>query len=132
MLFGAQKERENRVDQYGSPYYIHYAGIIAANNGREYVNIQDTFPDSRKYEPLDWLRIRNQSGEIIRLRINETDYGFIDPGTIQTFNEIGGIWTFTLINTDTANATAANEVFVQVRKEPLSADKLAQRYGRYA
>lgn len=116
--------RSERANRYGSPLYTYTAGVIAPA-GVEYFNTQDQFPTSRKYGYLNWLRIVNNSGELINLNINEQDYGPIPAGVIQTVDNLA-IWSVRIRNDDSANSTAAGEVVIQLQRAALTADAVAR------
>jgi hypothetical protein len=126
MLDRLRDRRATRVDKEGSPQYRYSAGAIAAG-ATEYVEVNRRFPDARKYEPLNSIRITNMSTELILLVINGGSFQTPVPaGTIISITE-QAVWTFSLTNQDSANATTSGEVYIQLQKAPLDADSLARK-----
>ena len=118
-----QGRRQRYIDLNGSRWFQHdFGAIVAAAN--EYVEVRTTFPEARKYEPLDTLHITNNSTETFRLEVNGRQVGVVVAGTIVTLDE-HPIWAVRLTNLS-ATDSAATEVFMLLRRSPWSTDKQAR------
>ena len=121
------RERQRGIDREGSPFYTHSFGIIAATTGREYVSIETRFADARKYAPLDFLEVTNNSGAELTLHINGDPVNTIPvpAGVIKKLSR-RAIWSLALTNAS-AVATAATEVIAVLQRLPVDADEAARR-----
>jgi len=115
-----QQARELSVLRYGSPNFRHTFGAIAAG-ANEFVGIRETFPRSRKYEPLNTLVVTNTSGENVDLFINGTNFMLIPAGVITSITD-EAVWTMEIQNNDTTNV-AAGEIRANLSRPPLTADE---------
>jgi len=87
----------------------------------EFIGIRETFPKSRKYEPLDTLVLTNTSGENVDLFINGQNYMLIPAGVITSITD-QAIWTMEIKNNDTTNV-ASGEIRANLSRPPLTADE---------
>jgi len=115
-----QQGRELSVLRYGSPNFRHTFGAIAAG-ANEFVGIRETFPKSRKYEPLNTLVLTNTSGEDVDLFINGTNFMLIPAGVITSITD-EAVWTLEIQNNDTTNVLAG-EIRANLSRPPLTADE---------
>jgi len=115
-----QQARELSVLRYGSPNFRHTFGAIAAG-ANEFVGIRETFPQSRKYEPLNTLVITNTSGENVDLFLNGVNFMLIPAGVITSITD-EAVWTMTIQNNDATNV-AAGEIRANLSRPPLTADE---------
>ena len=115
-----QQERELSVLRYGSPNFRHTFGAIAAG-ANEFVGIRETFPRSRKYEPLNTLVVTNTSGEDVDLFINGTNFMLIPAGVITSITD-EAVWTMEIQNNDSTNVLAG-EIRANLSRPPLTADE---------
>jgi len=115
-----QQERELSVLRYGSPNFRHTFGAIAAG-ANEFVGIRETFPRSRKYEPLNTLVVTNTSGENVDLFINGTNFMLIPAGVITSITD-EAVWTMEIQNNDVTNV-GAGEIRANLSRPPLTADE---------
>jgi len=115
-----QQARELSVLRYGSPTFRHTFGAIAAG-ANEFVGIRETFPRSRKYEPLNTLVVTNTSGENVELLINGTNFMLIPAGVITSITD-EAVWTMEIQNNDSTNVLAG-EIRANLSRPPLTADE---------
>jgi hypothetical protein len=126
MLRKLQQTRYKRADREGSPQYNYSCGAIAAG-GSEYVEVAAQFTDARKYAPMNSLRITNMSTERLTLTINGGSFSTPVPAGVILAITDQPVWTFTVSNDDSANATTAAEVQIQLQRAAVTADELARR-----
>jgi len=119
-LLQMQQARELSVLRYGSPNFRHTFGAIAAG-AEEFVGIPETFPRSRKYQPLTELVITNTSGEQVDLFLNGENYMLIPAGVITSITN-QAVWTMTVQNNDATNV-ASGEIRANLSRPPLTADE---------
>lgn len=122
MLFRPDTRRMHRRLQDGSPVFTHDCGIIAAN-GAEYLHLQTDIPATRRYEPLDWLEVVNNSTEDLQVDLNGNENFQVPAATIRTIRDTA-IWSVTINNLDAVNATAAGEIVLTMQRTPASWDKV--------
>jgi len=115
-----QQARELSVLRYGSPNFRHTFGAIAAG-ANEFVGIRETFPKSRKYEPMNTLVLTNTSGEDVDLFINGSNFMLIPAGVITSITD-EAVWTMEIQNNDTTNVLAG-EIRANLSRPPLTADE---------
>jgi len=115
-----QQARELSVLRYGSPNFRHTFGAIAAG-ANEFVGIRETFPKSRKYEPMNTLVLTNTSGEDVDLFINGTNFMLIPAGVITSITD-EAVWTMEIQNNDSTNVLAG-EIRANLSRPPLTADE---------
>lgn len=116
--------REERVKREGSPYYTWTPGAIGAGASIS-INVADQFPDSRKYQPLDWIEVvNNEAADDLLLTINGDTTFPVPAGTIRTISN-KALWHLTLTNQGGV-ATTLNKIIVTLQKPPLTIDKWAR------
>ena len=120
-----QRQRSQRVDREGSPYFRHSFGEILTT-AREHIEIETLGSGAAgKYKPLDYWRLTNNSAEDVDIYVNGTLWGGAPAGTILSDDTPGGLWFFAVHNVDTGTV-ASGQIFAQFRKQPQSADKKAR------
>jgi len=113
--------RQARIKREGSPYYTYTVGVIAASDS--VVLIPRTyFPESKKYEPLDFIEIVNNDVVDLSLAINGQDHFVCLAGTIRTI-EAMPLHEIRIINNDAATATVAGKTILTLQRQPLTIDK---------
>ena len=122
-----KRARIARSNRNGSPLYPEFHGIISAG-ATVYREIHSTFPDARKYEPLDTIIVTNNSDENFKLFINGTLVNLVSARSIVHIDN-QAVWSYSLENIS-ATDTVANEVEVTLQRAALTADRIAQLYGR--
>jgi hypothetical protein len=116
--------RQERIKREGSRYYTWPVPATAAA-ATSVIYVPDEFPDSRKYQPLDWLEIvNNEVANSLTLTINNRDTFVIPAGVIRTISN-QALWHLAVTN-DGAGITTLGNVVVSVRKEPLTIDQWAR------
>ncbi|MBA7627922.1 hypothetical protein ES703_35391 [subsurface metagenome] len=119
---GVSVSRMERIKREGSKYYVHPGGVIAAG-ADEAIHVPTQFPDSRKYEPLDWLEIVNNETSIdIIVTINGGDAFIVPAKSIRQINNTA-LWHINIHNNHGVNATTAGLIRLTLQKEPLTMDK---------
>lgn len=120
--------RQREVDAYGSPDFTFRPGAIATG-ASVIVGLNEQFPRSRKYQPLDSTEIINQSGENLRIEINgNTSNPRLSPaGTIITITNTP-IQTMRFTN-ESAGNTVQDEITVIFSRAALDSDELSRRIG---
>jgi hypothetical protein len=124
---GITVSRAVRIRREGSrPYVWTPAGI--ASGATSVIHVQQQFPDSRKYEPLDSIEVvNNETSNDITLTINGTNTWNVPAGTIRVVHGDGvALWYIALTN-DGAEATTQGKVVVTLQKEPMTIDKWSRR-----
>ena len=117
--------RQERIKREGSPYYTWLVPVTAAGI-TAVINVDQQFPLSRKYSPLDWLEIANNDAVDLTLVINNTDSFSIPAGTIRTIDN-AAMRYLAITNNDAAVATVLNKIVVTLQKQPLTIDKWARK-----
>ena len=113
----------------GSPPYLHTFGAIAAG-ANEYVVVETTFPQARKYQPLMSIVITNNSGENLDLEINGKAAAPLPAGVIWGQSD-SPVWSFRITNNDATNV-ASGEVAANLQTPPMSQSqftRLTELYG---
>lgn len=119
------QSREERIRREGSPYYT-WAVPATAAAATSIIHVQDNFPESRKYEPLDWLEIvNNETVNSLTLIINSGDRFTVPAGTIRTIDG-KALWTIAVKN-DGAVITTLNNIVVTIRRQPMTIDKWSRK-----
>jgi len=121
--------RLERIKREGSPNYV-YALPVTAAAAINQIHIPTLFPLSRKYEPLDFLEIVNNSvANPLTIIINGAgnDTWLVPAGTIRTIRGSGvALWQIETVNQG-VGATVLNEIILTFKKEAMTIDKWAQR-----
>ena len=114
--------RQERIKREGSPYYAWDVGVMGL--GVPFHITPDTFwPESKKYAPLDWVELINNSATNIMMVINGTEPFYCVAGTIRT---VDGLALRQIVITAEA-ATLAGEVRMFAQREPLTIDRWARK-----
>ena len=121
-----KQERRDVSNRDGSPSFLHTFGVLAATTGREYIEVADTFPAARRYEPLDQVQITNRATESLSLEINGTVITIVPSSSVFTLGD-QAIWSLALINAE-ATATSAGEITARFMRAALTTDKIARGY----
>ena len=117
--------RQERVKREGSRYYTWTPGVIATT-ALEAIYIPDQFPDSRKYQPLDWLEImNNEAANDLTLTMNGNETLPVPHGSIRTVRN-KPLWHVQVTNNGGVNTTAGL-IIITLRKEPLTIDQWARK-----
>ena len=117
--------RQERIKREGSPYYS-WTVPVTATTATAVINVQQQFPDSRKYEPLDFLEVsNNEAANDLTLTINGTQPFPVPAGTIRTI-EGKALWHIALTNNGGVNTTLG-KIIVTLRRQPYTIDKWARR-----
>ena len=121
-----KQERRDVSNRDGSPSFLHTFGVLAATTGREYIEVADTFPAARRYEPLDTVQITNRATESLSLEINGTITTIVPSSSVFTLGD-QAIWSLALINNE-GTATTDGEITARFFRAPLTVDKIARGY----
>lgn len=115
--------RLERIKREGSPNYPYSLPITAAGVV-VHLTINLQFPLSRKYQPLDYAEIVNNSvANPILFTVNNGDAWLIPAGTIRTIRGAGiALWMIDITNQG-AGATVAGEIEFTFKKEAMTIDK---------
>lgn len=117
--------RQERIRREGSPYYTWTPGIIAAG-GSATIHVPTQFPDSRKYDPLDWIEVANmETGCNLTLTINGDTAFPVPLSSIRTIDNMA-LWNITITNNGGVNTTAG-KIIVTLQRQPLTADMKARK-----
>lgn len=124
---GVVVTRSERIKREGSPWYLYLLPVTAAGVMVP-LHIPDLFPDSRKYQPLDFLEVVNNGvATPITIQINGPagDSHYIPAGVIR---KIGGggvaLWQVEITNNG-AGATVLGLIRLNFRKEAMTIDRWA-------
>lgn len=119
-----QAMRRERVNREGSPYYTWQVPVLAAGVSAQ-IHIPTQFPDSRKYEPLDWIEVANaEVANALTLTINSDMSLPVPVSSIRTVDN-EALWNIVITNNG-AGAITLGKVIVTLQKQPLTADKKAR------
>jgi len=121
----AYQTRQARIKREGSPYYPYTLPATAAGASAD-IFTQTQWPESRKYEPLDYLEIiNNEANNDITIVINAQDSLYCPAGVIRKV--IGrALWHIKITNNGAA-VTTAGKVVLNLRREPQTIDQWAKR-----
>lgn len=118
-------QRRAVANRDGSPVFPHSFGELATSGGREYIEIRDTFPAARKWEPLDMVVLINLSSVALALEINGLASGTLPPNSSKKITD-QAFWGFAVTNNDATTTVTSGQVRAEFQREPLSADKVAR------
>ena len=121
-----KQERRDVSNRDGSPSFLHTFGVLAATTGREYIEVANTFPAARRYEPLDTVQITNRATEALSLEINGIVITIVPSSSVFTLGD-QAIWSLALINNE-STATTASEITARFFRAALTVDKIARGY----
>jgi len=116
----------DRVNKYGSPLYSFWLPATAAGISVDY-SLETQFPASKKYEPLDWIKVVNNDAVDIRLQLNgNNDVDELIPAGTTVILSDTPIWQYRITNQDAAVATILYAIRISLQRQPLDADKVAR------
>jgi len=126
---GLTIDRLERIKRVGSPTYT-WIMPVTATTATAVIYVPTQFPASRKYEPLDYLEIVNNSvANNLTLVINGSDTRSVPSGTIRTIHGSGvALWHIAVTNNGAVNTTLGL-IVLTLQKEPLTMDKWIQNNG---
>ncbi len=121
-------ERRERIKREGSKPFVWETPATAAA-AASFINIGQQFPEARKYQPLDYIRvINNEPSNDIKVKINgEAVVHYVPAKTILELDN-QSVWTVEIENKG-AVITTAGKIIVSMEKQALTADALARRQG---
>ncbi len=117
--------RQQRVDREGSPFFRYRVPAIAAG-GFLSVDYDDISLEARKYEPLDFIQITNNSNVLLSLQISPGQEFPIPGGTIVIIKE-RAITNIRIQNRSGSVVLTAGEVEIIFQKSPITEDKVIRR-----
>lgn len=122
---GVVLDRIDRIKREGSPRYVWQVPVTAAA-ARAVIEVNNHFPASRKYAPLDSLEIvNNEAANDLTLTINGGNTYYCPAGTIRTVRGRGvALWHIAVTNNGAVNSTLGS-IMVSLQKEPYTIDKWA-------
>jgi len=115
-----REKRALQIRKEGSPYYRWSPGAIVAATDI-YIFLDTQFPASRKYAPLDWYEIVNNSTENLTITLNGTQQHAVPAGTSRK-DDLTAITSFNIHN-DSITDTTDGEVIVTFARQPITEDK---------
>lgn len=123
-------QRLKRVMREGSPRYPFTVSALAASS-REEFDINTSYPQAKKYEPLDTMQVINEDTIDIGININgmgSGQYYVIPAGTIFPINpeDCGAIWQIRVTNLSTTAALTAGKIKFFVWRSPETIDSIAR------
>lgn len=125
---GVFTSRLERIKREGSPYYPYNLPITAAGAVQQ-IHIPTLFPESRKYQPLDYVEIVNNGPATpITVLINKEDTFYCPPGTQRTIHGKGiALWEL-LITNNGVGATVLGLIRFSFKKEAMTINKWAAEH----
>lgn len=117
--------RLERINQFGSRNFVYALGVLAAAT-RINFDIKTTYPEARKYEPLDTMEIVNNDVVDIQINLNamtDEDRYIIPAGSTRIIRDTP-IWNVYITNLNAGIATVANMVILTLYRSPLNADTI--------
>lgn len=119
------RTRQERVRKEGSPYYTYSMPALAASASVS-IAMEQQFPDSRKYQPLDFLEItNNEAANDLTIVINGTTSLSVPAGVIKVIKNTA-FWHVSLTNNG-ALITTLGKVSLVFQKQSLTIDDYARR-----
>ena len=116
--------RQERIKREGSPYYT-WTVPVTASTETSVIHVPTQFPDSRKYEPLDFIEVTNNDVVDLTLTINGGETFPVPAGVIRKV--VGkALWHIAITNNGGVNSVL-NKIYASLRREPMTIDKWAQR-----
>lgn len=117
--------RQERIKREGSPYYT-WTVPVTATTAFSAIHVPTQFPDSRKYEPLDWIElVNNEPANNLTLTINDGDAFTVPAGTIRTVDG-RALWSVRITNNGGVNTTLGL-IIATLRRQPMTIDKWTRR-----
>jgi len=123
-----REQRALRIRREGSPYYRWSPGAIW-NGDDAYIFLDTQFPESRKYAPLDWYEIVNNSLSNITITLNGGQQHPVPAGTIRK-DDLTAITSFNIHNDATAGGIVDGEVIITFARQPITQDKALREAQR--
>jgi len=124
---GTYTVRQERIKREGSQYYTWQFPVTAAG-ATSVIYVPDQFPDSKKYQPLDWLEIvNNEPTNDLTLVINNNDSFKVPAKTIRRIDNIA-LWHLAVTNDGGANTTLG-AIIITLQKQPLTIDQWVRKHG---
>jgi len=122
---GVSISRIERIKREGSPNYT-YLLPVTATTVTVTIHIPTQFPDSNKYQPLDFVEIVNNDAACpLTVTINNADAYSCPIGTIRTIHGQGiALWQVAITNDGGVNTTI-NRIRLTLKKEAMTIDKWA-------
>jgi len=118
--------RLERIRREGSQFFTWVAPVTAAGEISE-IHLPQQFPESRKYQPLDWLEIVNNDAVDLTLILNGQGGDYLNVPAATTRSVIGkSIWWVGVRNDDALNNSVLGAIVVTVRRQPMTADMAAR------
>lgn len=122
--------RSERIKREGSPWYLYLLPVMAAGVAVT-INPHLFFPESRKYQPLDFVEIVNNGvATPITIVINGPagDSHYIPAGVIRTISGKGvALWQVEITNNG-LGATVLGLIRLNFKKEAMTIDRWAQEH----
>ncbi|GAI27636.1 unnamed protein product, partial [marine sediment metagenome] len=84
------------------------------------------FPESKKYEPLDFIELVNNDVVDVSLAINGQNHFVCLAGTIRTIEGMP-LHEIRITNNDAATATTTGKIILTLQRQPLTIDKWARQ-----
>jgi len=106
--------RKKRLYTEGSPRYPVTISDLVAGASMLYGFENDTV--IRKYLPLNWLRIVNDSGVDLKISVGQNNPEIIKNNSI--FTNEGNFWSFIIENIGTTTATGSL-IYTHVQRKPI-------------
>jgi len=115
--------RLRRVERFGSPYAEYK--LPAMEEGEVLVlTVADHWPSLRRFEPLDWVQVANQSGAASITVSPNPESTVLCPNSVTTV--IDRNWWYSL-RIVALGAVEAGEITLTAHREQLDEDELARR-----
>lgn len=122
---GVVLDRISRIKREGSPVYVWQPGVLATT-ATAVIEVNNQFPASRKYAPLDSLEIvNNEAANDITVTINGGDARYCPAGTIRQIHGRGVALHHIAVTNDGGVNTTAGNIVLSLQKEPFTIDKWA-------
>ena len=120
---GQITSRIERIKREGSPAYIWNVPVTAPAAVAA-IGIRETYPQSRKYEPLDWIEIvNNEATNNLAIAINGNAVTFLIPARTIRVIERQPLWNISITNNG-AGATTLGNIVITMQRQPLTTDRL--------
>jgi len=107
-------KRKRLVTEGSAKFTVTITDLIA---GAKKLYGFDTDSEIRKYLPLNYLRIQNKGGTILKVYVSQRSDGeVIQKDMIWTHH--GDFYTFTLENLDGSTTATGSQIYVDVQRNP--------------
>lgn len=122
---GVVLDRISRIKREGSPVYV-WQVPVTATTATAVIEVNNQFPASRKYAPLDSLEIvNNEAANDITVTINGGDARYCPAGTIRHIHGRGVALHHIAVTNDGGVNTTLGSIVLSLQKEPFTIDKWA-------